>query len=127
MNNYHIDAIEDGKHGYKRKKLHSIKPTVVTDTSVIESDKRNLHNVFGMPLRSHWVFRGSPDQYMTPQNNGNMNVPNIVAKARASGESPRPMRVKNPAGSSNSGIANGGESPKPRREDSNAQKEELAA
>lgn len=83
--------------------------------SVIESDKRNLHNVFGMPLRSHWVFRGSPEeQCMTPQNNSNVKVPNIVAKARASGESPRPMRVKN---GSSGGIVTGGESPKPWRED----------
>jgi len=28
--------------------------------SSIENDRKNLNNVFGMPLRSHWVFRESP-------------------------------------------------------------------
>ena len=30
--------------------------------STIESDKRNLNNVFGISLSTHWVFRGQPDR-----------------------------------------------------------------
>lgn len=29
--------------------------------SSIEADRKNLHNVFGIPLKSHWVFRGVND------------------------------------------------------------------
>lgn len=65
LNNYHIDAIEQGKQGYKRKKSPNFKPSTDEVSGVIALDKKNLHNVFGMPLKSHWVFRGNPEQYMT--------------------------------------------------------------
>jgi hypothetical protein len=53
----------------------------------IETDKKNLHNVFGMPLKSHWVFRGNSleqeiqQQQITAQPQ-HFKVPNIVAKQR---------------------------------------------
>lgn len=27
----------------------------------IESDMKNLNNVFGIPLKSHWIFRGQAE------------------------------------------------------------------
>lgn len=59
LNNYHIDAIEEGKQGYKRKKSPLKTPHPNDYYGSIETDKKNLHNVFGMPLKSHWVFRGN--------------------------------------------------------------------
>lgn len=32
---------------------------VVQNSTIIEEDRRNLNNVFGMPLKSHWVFKGA--------------------------------------------------------------------
>jgi len=62
LNNYHIDAIEESKHAYRmRSKKSPPAEKHLLDSPYIgsiEADKRNLHNVFGMPLKSHWVFRG---------------------------------------------------------------------
>jgi hypothetical protein len=37
-----------------------LEPPQPARASSIENDRKNLNNVFGMPLRSHWVFRESP-------------------------------------------------------------------
>jgi len=63
LKDYHNDAHENSP--VRKKSTMKIRPSQQLPTkeiaagfkSSIENDKKNLNNVFGIPLKSHWVFR----------------------------------------------------------------------